>query len=139
MSERRSATLERPAEATLETPAPAAPAARQLPLLAEAASRVEGGDGCYEGIAPGWLGAKPGSSLGGRRPDRPDRLALEIGAAITARREERRLSQAELAQALGCGRSTVSRWEMGLRLPSLPHLVEIGRALGCGARALLPE
>ena len=27
----------------------------------------------------------------------------------------------------------------GLRLPTIPHLLALGRVLGCGGRALLPE
>jgi len=127
------------AEPMPETPiSPAAPV-RQLSLLPDDAARAEGANGRYAGIAPGWLEAKPGTALVGRRPGRPDRLALAIGAAIAARRQERRMNQADLAQALGCDRSAVSRWEMGLRLPTIPHLLALGRALGCGGRALLPE
>ncbi len=65
-------------------------------------------------------------------------LARAIGAEIERRREERGWSQAELAATVGCDRSTVSRWEAGRRLPSVPHLVTLGRALRCVARALLP-
>ncbi len=65
-------------------------------------------------------------------------LAQAIGAEIARQREERGWSQIELAVMVGCDRSAVSRWETGRRLPSLPHLVALGQALGCGARALLP-
>ncbi len=65
-------------------------------------------------------------------------LAQAIGAEIARQREERGWSQIELAVLVGCDRSAVSRWETGRRLPSLPHLIALGQALGCGARALLP-
>ncbi len=65
-------------------------------------------------------------------------LAQAIGAEVARRRDERGWSQIELAGMVGCDRSAVSRWEAGRRLPSLPHLVALGQALGCGARALLP-
>ncbi len=65
-------------------------------------------------------------------------LAQAIGAEIARQREERGWSQIELAVMVGCDRSAVSRWETGRRLPSLPHLIALGQALGCGARALLP-
>ena len=39
---------------------------------------------------------------------------------------------------LAVDRTAVSRWEAGERLPSLAHLAALGRALGCGARDLLP-
>ncbi len=65
-------------------------------------------------------------------------LARAIGAEVARRREEQGWSQTELAAAVRCDRSAVSRWEEGRRLPSLPHLVTLGRVLGCGARTLLP-
>ncbi len=71
--------------------------------------------------------------------DRQDAiLARAIGAEIARRREEQGWSQTELAVALGCDRSSVSRWEAGLRLLSLSHLAALGRVLGCGVCALLP-
>jgi DNA-binding XRE family transcriptional regulator len=144
VGERRVATLERAAS---EERAPAAattrPAerARQLPLPPAAGARSgaapegpTGAAGGFGGIAPGWLDAP---APAGR--DEPDPLARRIGEAITARRQAAGLSQTELAQAIGCNRSAISRWEMGTRLPALPHLLALGRALGCGAGALLPE
>ncbi len=71
--------------------------------------------------------------------DRQDAiLARMIGAEIARRREEKGSSQTELAAEIGCDRSSVSRWEAGLRLPSLSHLAALGRVLGCGVCALLP-
>ena len=90
------------------------------------------------GIALGWLIKRP-APTGAVDGEVPDPLAVWIGEEIATRRQELGMSQHELAQAIGCDRSSVSRWEMGLRLPSLPHLIALGRALGCGARALLPE
>lgn len=69
----------------------------------------------------------------------PKDLAVTVGRNIGAWRERCRLTQDELAWMVGCRRSSVSRWESGTRLPSLQHLVALGRALGCGAGALLPE
>lgn len=43
-------------------------------------------------------------------------------ADIRAWREERGLSQADLARALGVTQATVSRWETGERPPPLPML-----------------
>jgi DNA-binding XRE family transcriptional regulator len=90
------------------------------------------------GIAVGWLVKRTVADQSGDA-DAPDPLALRIGGEIAARRQKLGMSQHDLARAIGCDRSAVSRWEMGLRLPSVPHLIAIGRALGCGARALLPE
>ncbi len=66
-------------------------------------------------------------------------LARAVGAEVARRREACGLTQTELALAVGCDRSAVSRWEGGRRLPTLPHLAALARALGCCARALLPE
>ncbi len=65
-------------------------------------------------------------------------LARVIGTEVARRREELGWSQIKLAAMVACDRSAVSRWESGRRLPSLPHLVALGQALGCGAPALLP-
>jgi ribosome-binding protein aMBF1 (putative translation factor) len=90
------------------------------------------------GIAVGWLVKRAGAARPGDASV-PDPLAVRIGEEIGNRRQQLGMSQHDLARAIGCDRSAVSRWEMGLRLPSVPHLIAIGRALGCGARALLPE
>lgn len=70
-----------------------------------------------------------------------DEAAIQgaIGRAIAARRTAVGMTQTTLAILVGCDRSAVCRWETGQRAPSLGHLVAIGRALGCGAAALLDE
>ena len=40
-------------------------------------------------------------------------------------RKENNLSTIQLANALGVGDSTISRWENGLRVPSIDHLYNI--------------
>ncbi len=67
-----------------------------------------------------------------------DRLAAVIGQNVERWRRVRGWTQEDLARVIGCNRSAVSRWEAGRRLPSLPHLLALGDALGCGASALLP-
>ena len=68
-----------------------------------------------------------------------DRLAIAIGQNVERWRRTRGWTQEDLARAIGCNRSAVSRWEAGRRLPSVPHLLALGDALGCGAAALLPD
>ena len=80
-------------------------------------------------------GARAERPMGGEEAD----LARAIGAAVARRRGELGLDQKGLAARVGCAPSAVSRWEAGLRLPSLLHLAALGRALGCGMRDLLPE
>ena len=46
-------------------------------------------------------------------------------------RLDRGLTQAQLAEMIGCPRQTIARWETGVRVPSLTYLVKLSRALGC--------
>lgn len=66
-------------------------------------------------------------------------VAVVIGNRIASRRRAVRMTQAALSRAVGCDRSAAARWEVGLRLPTVPNLVAVGRALGCGAGDLLPD
>ncbi len=75
-----------------------------------------------------------------RRPGLPDdEFAVRLGATIALWRRRRGLSREALAEAVGCDRSTLARWEKGRRLPPLTALLLLGRTLGCGAAALLPN
>lgn len=56
---------------------------------------------------------------------------------IKARRKEKKLSQGELASALGYKQSTVSGWETGAREPSLTDIYKIAAVLDCKASDLL--
>lgn len=40
-------------------------------------------------------------------------------------REQKRLSQAELAKLLGITRSSINAWELGISVPSTQYLVEL--------------
>lgn len=46
----------------------------------------------------------------------------DIGKRIVALREERKLSQKELAEMIPVAPATLSRWENGLVTPPLPQL-----------------
>lgn len=46
-------------------------------------------------------------------------------------REERNLSQEELAKRVKCGQANISRWENGICSPSLSYVVLIADVLGC--------
>lgn len=84
-------------------------------------------------VAPGWTAPRPCPA-----PRRADGLPLAVGAAIRRRRRERGLSQAALGAAIGRDHSTISRWESGERLPTLPALLALGLVLDCAPTALLP-
>ena len=66
-----------------------------------------------------------------------DPLAVRLGADVRRRRERHGLSQAALAAAVGRDRTTVCRWEAGERLPTVPALLALARALGCEPGTLL--
>lgn len=52
------------------------------------------------------------------------------GARIKAAREDRELTQTQLAELLGVEQTTVSRWEAGLTAPGPDRQVAIATLLG---------
>lgn len=54
-------------------------------------------------------------------------------------REKANLSQKQLACKLGIGRSTVSKWETGVSLPTAAKLVPLAKLLGCSTDELLQK
>jgi len=60
-----------------------------------------------------------------------------IGKKIQSYRKSQRLSQEELAENLLVTRQAVSRWEMGLALPSIDNLVELTKILQVSFEDLL--
>ena len=65
------------------------------------------------------------------------RLALRMGRAIAVRRQQRQLTQAELAEAIGVEQETISRFERGATLPPLGRLSDIADELSCSLEDLL--
>lgn len=57
---------------------------------------------------------------------------------ITAARMAAGLTQAQLAEAVGCRQKDVSRWEKGATTPRTETLVRIARTLSCSLESLLP-
>lgn len=53
-----------------------------------------------------------------------------IAERIAALREQRHLTQAELAKRLGVTRSGVNAWELGISVPSTQYLVELAALFG---------
>lgn len=64
---------------------------------------------------------------------------MSIGSYIRAKRKMAGLKQWELAQRMGegCTQKDVSRWETGVRLPSLDTMIKLSNALGCSVEELL--
>ena len=60
-----------------------------------------------------------------------------IGNRIRAVRMEKKMTQAQLAEAVGVGVTHISHIETGNTIPSLQTLLDIINALGCSADELL--
>ena len=67
-------------------------------------------------------------------PARPDQLAL--GEAVRAIREERGLSQVQLAEATGFIQAWISHVERGRRNPSWSNVVRLSGGLGVSVAEL---
>lgn len=52
-------------------------------------------------------------------------------------REKKGLSQKQLADKLGVGRTTVTLWELGINKPRTDMLTSLAKVLGCKVDALL--
>ena len=63
----------------------------------------------------------------------------ELGMKIREKRKEVGMSQEVLASFLGVTKSTISKYELGLREPSFEQLQRISDAVGLGPFALVPE
>lgn len=64
---------------------------------------------------------------------------VAIGRHLRELREQRNLSQSDLAEAAGLERKAVQRIETAAVIPSLERLLEIADALGLPASALLED
>lgn len=66
-------------------------------------------------------------------------LATRFARAVSGRRREMGLTQAQLAEALGVDAETLSRFERGKHLPSLKTLEKLASLLVVPMAALLAE
>lgn len=64
-------------------------------------------------------------------------MKYEIGTRIRKYREDRGLSQKELAQKIGVSNSRISNWEQGINRPDADVIANICRALDVSASELL--
>ncbi len=74
-----------------------------------------------------------------QRRDSRRELLSRLGERVRACRQERGLTQAELAESLDVSVAYVSLIERGLRNPPYVTLLAIANALGVSARELVPE
>jgi transcriptional regulator with XRE-family HTH domain len=68
-----------------------------------------------------------------------DQLARRVGRAIARRRNDRQLTQEEVAERLGIGYEAVSRIERGLVIPTVRRLAELANIFECDIAELLTE
>lgn len=59
------------------------------------------------------------------------KLCKEFGRRVASRREERGITQSELAEIVGRGAQTVSNWEQGYYFPDAYVLLKLAEALNC--------
>ncbi|MGU7852984.1 helix-turn-helix domain-containing protein [Burkholderia orbicola] len=64
-------------------------------------------------------------------------LASRVGAAIAEIRRARGLTQAKLAEMINLEQEAISRWERGMRAPTLYRLQQLSDALDCSVDQLL--
>ncbi|MGI6120272.1 MAG: helix-turn-helix transcriptional regulator [Desulfosporosinus sp.] len=64
---------------------------------------------------------------------------MAIGSNVKARREQRGLTQEELAKIAGVATTTISSIEVDYRLPSVKVAKKLARALRCSVDQLLKE
>ena len=55
---------------------------------------------------------------------------MKLNERIYALRAERKLSQGDLAEALGVSRQSISKWETGAAVPEIEHLVRLSEIFG---------
>ncbi|GKS87652.1 helix-turn-helix domain-containing protein [Acidovorax sp. SUPP1855] len=72
------------------------------------------------------------------KDDFEKKIAVEVGAAIKARRLDAGMSQDQLAERLGVGPEAVSRMERGVVGLTIPKLVELANVLKCSIEDFIP-
>ena len=70
--------------------------------------------------------------------DADSALDMQIGAALREARLTQGFTQDELARALGVNRTTIARYESGIRSLSISALLQVARALTVPVTVLVP-
>ncbi len=55
---------------------------------------------------------------------------VELNEKLISLRKEKRMSQQDLAEALNVSRQAVSRWEVGIAIPSMDNLLALSKLFG---------
>ncbi len=74
-----------------------------------------------------------------REVEGPDPIDVAVGARLRIRRQDRRMSQATLAEYLGITFQQVQKYERGANRISASMLVKAARALDCTGGSLLGD
>jgi transcriptional regulator with XRE-family HTH domain len=72
------------------------------------------------------------------RRDSVDTLRTVIGGKIKALRKSQDMSQADLAELIGCESPLISRYERGINLPGIDQLIRIAEVFQVAPGELLP-
>lgn len=70
--------------------------------------------------------------------DPVDTLRSVVGARIKALRKSSTMSQADLAELIGCDAPLIGRYERGINLPSIEQLIRIATVFDVAPGELLP-
>ena len=62
---------------------------------------------------------------------------VELNEKLISLRKEKRMSQQDLAEALNVSRQAVSRWEVGIAIPSMDNLLALSKLFGVPADELM--
>lgn len=65
------------------------------------------------------------------------KFAKQLGITIATYRQEKALTQEQLAEILGIGNEAISRIERGVAMPSLIRLIEIANVFHCSVADLI--
>ena len=79
---------------------------------------------------------KSGSSRRSRTSDQIISSAQFVGNIIRQQRQDKKISQQDLASYLGVGRTAIANWENGMARPDLDSIVPLCRALDISANTL---
>lgn len=66
-----------------------------------------------------------------------DQIQMSIGENIRSQREQRRISQKALAEAIGSGENTVAGWEKGRSIPPSDKIVAMAKLFECSTDEIL--
>ena len=66
-------------------------------------------------------------------------MTIRFGTNLRTLRENRNLSQEDLARKLQISRQSISKWEQGISYPSILYLVPLTKILDCTLEELLKD